>query len=231
MHLATAAEGQFRTAMERFFAQTAIEQSEAFQWFTLDESFRDFGVKTVGLVCEALVRRGPPNAFYTLGFQRIPDQIPGIGPLSIGQVKLSMRVSAAGKSRIERGELPTAREAIKLAAVNVQGFVDACHNFSGGTTVRPERVNDFVQQLREVVSHRDRVKELDVTLTLFRQELLKVRSVNRHSIFRRLHHPGKRRAILMNTVNLLCKVIDPLFAQLEMIAATKVGWWTDSLTR
>jgi hypothetical protein len=116
------------------------------QWFTLGESFASFGVKTVGLVCEDLIVKGRvAEDRYLVGFQRVTDAIPGIGPVAINQVKVSMRLPSGVADRVNRGEAPPLTEILPIAAREIGGFVDGCHPHAAAVSIDPGKEQQLLE--------------------------------------------------------------------------------------
>ncbi len=152
VHLATVESTRLRTVTEQFFATNAIKSGSNLDWFVLDERFSSFGVKTVGLLCESVASRGPDTARYILGFQALPNEVPGIGPIALGQVKLSMRVTRTLRTLIQQGAAPALRTLVKIAAEPLNGFVDACHDYAGAATIRPDSIDSFIENVRSQIA-------------------------------------------------------------------------------
>ena len=149
VHLATEAREQLEKALREFLSVGQIERSAELQVFHLGSAVANFGVKTVGLFCEAIADQGTPTApLYTLGYQPVLNSIPGIGPIEINQVKLSMRVSSKCRGEIVAGRAPSLRKLISEVASSMSCFVDACHDFAGAATVAPGQEQEFTERVR-----------------------------------------------------------------------------------
>lgn len=142
----------FSAKKEAFFRDVKLSKSGQVEWFILGEEFAGYGVKTVGLLCAEFVASGriAPDT-YLAGFQRVPDTIPGIGAFPLNQVKISMRVPAALRKRIDKGEMPGLDELLPMATRQVGGFVDACHPHAAATTIAPGKEAELVRCLDEGV--------------------------------------------------------------------------------
>lgn len=115
-----------------------FRQQGQITYFSLGASFSQMGVKTVGLLCEWMLRDGVvPLDHYLAGFQPIPPMVPGVPLITSPMIKVSMRVPAPLRFRIERGELPPLTELLVPATEALGGFVDACHLFAAATTIAP----------------------------------------------------------------------------------------------
>ncbi|MGD8467195.1 MAG: hypothetical protein PVI49_01660, partial [Desulfobacterales bacterium] len=64
------------------------------QWFHVKNRFSPMGVKMIGVFCDAIKNTKDVDPHrYLAGFQIIPNEIPGFGPIEFNEVKISMRVS------------------------------------------------------------------------------------------------------------------------------------------
>lgn len=134
--LAERANATYRNAVDPFLSTYNPRDSSSLVSFTLPDSFDQFGVKTVGLVCEEIVASGRVRgAKYVAGFQKVPDQIPGLGPVRINQSKLSMRVTPELSAAIFADRAPGVDRILIPAAQSLGGVVDACHRAAGAVTV------------------------------------------------------------------------------------------------
>ena len=132
-----------------------VEQhpSGRLQSFFLGEAFAQFGVKTVGLVCEELIARGLVAADrYLVGFQRVPDDIPGIGPVPLNQVKVSMRLPPGVAREVTEGRALPLTELLPPAARQLGGFVDACHPHAAAVSIDEGQESELLERLAEIVS-------------------------------------------------------------------------------
>lgn len=147
LQVAAAAENRYREALSAGSGIVlAQDESDVLQWFTLGESFASFGVKTVGLVCEDLIVKGrAAEDRYLVGFQRVTDAIPGIGPVAINQVKVSMRLPQGVADRVNRGEAPPLTEILPIAAREIGGFVDGCHPHAAAVSIDPGKEQQLLE--------------------------------------------------------------------------------------
>lgn len=121
---------------KKTLAEIKIEKKGRVEWFDLGDSFSDYGVKTVGLLCQRIRDMGITDpGCYILGAQRVPKEIPGIGKLEQDIVKVSMRVPPALARKIEAGEAPPLTQILPAATRAVGGHVDACHPYAAATTI------------------------------------------------------------------------------------------------
>ncbi len=122
-------------------------------WFSVPESFAGFGVKTVGLMCEELIARGwVAKNRYLVGFQRVADEIPGIGPVAIDQVKVSMRLPPEIAERVKRGDTPPLTEILPQAAREIGGFVDGCHPHAAAVSIDRGKEQQLLEGLARAIA-------------------------------------------------------------------------------
>jgi single-stranded-DNA-specific exonuclease len=137
LQIASAARRRYEELWRDGEAITVVEHdSGLLAWLSLSESFAGFGVKTVGLMCEDLIARGRVSKNrYLVGFQQVADEIPGIGPVAIDQVKVSMRLPPEIAERVKRGDTPPLTEILPQAAREIGGFVDGCHPHAAAVSI------------------------------------------------------------------------------------------------
>ncbi|MDX9822498.1 MAG: hypothetical protein RBT20_11240 [Syntrophales bacterium] len=129
-----------------------LRKSPRIQWFHVGDRFSPMGVKMIGLFCEAL-REKPfmdPDR-YIAGFQTVPDEIPGLGPVPFGQVKISMRVPPRLERRIREGTIPGLDAFLPEATNRLGGFSDACHRLAAATTVAAGKEEDLIAEMEKVL--------------------------------------------------------------------------------
>jgi len=122
------------------------------QWFDSGMKFFDFGVKTIGLFCEELLTSDliEPQK-YLVGFQRLREEIPGLGKFSFGESKLSIRVPDLLAKQIETGNQPPVTKLLPAVVDALSGFLDACHPTAGAATIPVGREEEFVRKLAEAL--------------------------------------------------------------------------------
>ncbi|MBN8550313.1 MAG: DHH family phosphoesterase [Deltaproteobacteria bacterium] len=148
---------EFRAEFERafdLFTQTQfLHKGHNVQWFILDSQFKTFGVKSVGLVCEELIRRNLVDAgTYLAGFQVVPDEIPGLGIVKLQQTKVSMRLPERIKADVLAGKAPSLARVLPEATRKVDGFIDACHPHAAATTIRQGDERKLIAALEVAIS-------------------------------------------------------------------------------
>jgi single-stranded-DNA-specific exonuclease len=130
----------------------ALRNSGHIQWFHVENRFSPMGVKMVGLFCEAV--RGTdfidPQR-YIAGFQVIPNEIPGFGPIQFNQVKISMRVSRFMEGEIRAGRVMGLDDLLPEATNRAEGFSDACHSLTAATTVAIGKEEMLIEEMERIL--------------------------------------------------------------------------------
>ena len=136
---------RFRIILNQFFAQVALHEVGRLVWFSVPEDFPRVGVKTVGLLCEELIRSGRiTGEKYVLGIQPIPPLSLGFGELVFAEDKVSMRTTVELRAKIATQQAPSLVAVLPNATVSVAGFVDACHPNAAATTIPQARREEFL---------------------------------------------------------------------------------------
>jgi hypothetical protein len=154
LHLAEKARGRYA---EGVWGEDGIilqhHLTAPIQWFSLGDSCSDFGVKTVGLVCEDLIAQGrvDPDR-YLVGFQRVPNAIPGIGPVPLNQVKVSMRLPTGIAAQVSGGAAAPLTELLPLVARSMGGLVDGCHPHAAAVSIDVGREEELIGLLAELLA-------------------------------------------------------------------------------
>ena len=134
-----------------------MKQAPHIQWFHLEDRFFPMGVKMVGAFCDAIrVTDLIDPSKYLAGFQIIPDEIPGIGSIKFGQVKVSMRVAPVMEEEIRAGRAMGLNVLLPEATSRLGGFSDACHSLTAATTVaigKEEQLIDGMESILTGESH------------------------------------------------------------------------------
>jgi hypothetical protein len=129
-----------------------MKQAPHIQWFHLGERLFPMGVKMVGAFCDAIrVTDLIDPGKYLAGFQVIPDEIPGIGSISFGQVKVSMRVSPAMEGEIRAGRAMGLNVLLPEATSRLGGFSDACHSLTAATTVAIGKEEQLIDEMESIL--------------------------------------------------------------------------------
>ncbi len=130
-----------------------MKQAPHIQWFHLEDRFFPMGVKMVGAFCDAirftdLIDPGK----YLAGFQIVPDEIPGIGSISFGQVKVSMRVAPVMEEEIRAGRAMGLNVLLPEATSRLGGFSDACHSLTAATTVAIGKEEQLIDEMESILT-------------------------------------------------------------------------------
>ena len=113
----------------------------------------DMGVKMIGAFCDAVkdtVDMDPKK--YIAGFQIIPNEIPGFGPIELNEVKISMRVSAYMEEEIRAGRRMGLDVLLPEATNKLGGFSDACHTLTAATTVSIGKEEELIAEMERILS-------------------------------------------------------------------------------
>jgi len=103
--------------------QGEIRHTEHIQWFHVQERFDPMGVKMIGAFCDMYKEtEGFDPQKYIAGFQIIPNKIPGFGPITFDEVKISMRAPVFVEEEIRAGRKPGLDTFLPEATGNLGGF-------------------------------------------------------------------------------------------------------------
>jgi single-stranded-DNA-specific exonuclease len=142
----------YQEKLNYFINNLKINNTNHIDWFILPDEFNKFGVKTVGLVCEELLKLGlVKEDRYLAGFQSIPNTIPGIGPIQINQVKISMRIGKEIYEKYKNNQAKGLNEILPPAIIKLAGFVDACHPHAGAATIKTDQINNLITELEKLI--------------------------------------------------------------------------------
>lgn len=141
----------FDTEMQRLRGGV-LKKSPHIQWFHVEDRFSPMGVKMIGLFCETIRDTDliDPQR-YIAGFQRIPNEIPGFGPIAFNQVKISMRVSPYMEREIRAGRAMGLNIFLPEATNRLGGFSDACHSLTAATTVAEGKEEDLIVEMEKIL--------------------------------------------------------------------------------
>ena len=141
----------FDIEMERL-RRTALKKSHHIQWFHVEDRFSPMGVKMIGLFCETIQDTDfiDPQR-YIAGFQMIPNEIPGFGPIEFNQVKISMRVSPYMEREIRAGRAMGLNIFLPEATNRLGGFSDACHSLTAATTVAIGKEENLIEEMEKIL--------------------------------------------------------------------------------
>jgi len=136
--------GEFEERRDIFLRQGKINKLESLVWFELGQEFAQMGVKTVGLIAEAVREVSKFNQNYIIGFQKIPAQIPGMGAVAPREDKVSLRVGAELWEEIRVGRKPGLDRILESIGQNLGAFVDACHPHAAAITLPEGKRTEFI---------------------------------------------------------------------------------------
>lgn len=131
----------------------SLMQSPHIQWFNLEKRFYPMGVKMVGVFCETLKgQQFIDQHKYIAGFQIIPDEIPGFGPVDMSQVKISMRVAEYLERQIRERSAMGLDVLLPQATAELGGFSDACHSLTAATTVAIGLEEKLIGEMEKLIT-------------------------------------------------------------------------------
>ena len=129
-----------------------LQKTANIQWFHVENRFAPMGVKMIGVFCDAIKNsENVDPQRYVAGFQIIPNQIPGFGPIEFNQVKISMRVSAQIEAEIRANKKMGLNILLPEATNKLGGFSDACHSLTAATTVAIGKEEDLIQEMEKIL--------------------------------------------------------------------------------
>jgi hypothetical protein len=114
------------------------------------------GVKMIGVFCDAIKNSGNVDPKrYVAGFQIIPNEIPGFGPIEFNEVKISMRVSAQIEAEIRSDKKMGLNILLPEATNKLGGFSDACHSLTAATTVAIGKEEALIEEMEKILSQQE----------------------------------------------------------------------------
>ncbi len=130
----------------------ALIKTDHIQWFQVENRFKPMGVKMIGVFCDAIKNSDhvDPDK-YVAGFQIIPDEIPGFGPIGMQDVKISMRVSTKMEADIRAGKTMGLDVLLPEATNKLGGFSDACHTLTAATTVAIGKEAQLIEEMERIL--------------------------------------------------------------------------------
>ena len=130
----------------------ALKKTAHIQWFHVENRFSPMGVKMIGVFCDAIKNMDfiDPRR-YLAGFQIIPNKIPGFGPITLNDVKISMRVSAQMEHQIRAGGKMGLNILLPQATNKLGGFSDACHTLTAATTVAIGKEEQLIEEMEKIL--------------------------------------------------------------------------------
>jgi len=133
--------------------QGEINHSEHIQWFHVHEGFNPMGVKMIGAFCDMYkeTESFDPQK-YIAGFQVIPNKIPGFGPITFDEVKVSMRAPVFVEEEIRAGRMPGLDTFLPEATGKLGGFSDACHSLTAATTLAIGKEEVLIEEMEKILT-------------------------------------------------------------------------------
>ena len=129
-----------------------LKKTANIQWFHVEKRFAPMGVKMIGVFCDTIKNSGNVDPQrYIAGFQVIPDEIPGFGPIKFNAVKISMRVPARVEAQIRTGAKMGLDILLPEATHTLGGFSDACHSLTAATTVAIGKEEALIKQMEQIL--------------------------------------------------------------------------------
>jgi len=130
-------------------------QAPHIQWFNVEKRFFPMGVKMIGAFCDAIKDSNliDPKK-YIAGFQIIPDEIPGFGPITFNDVKVSMRVSPDMEGEIRASRAMGLNILLPEATSKLGGFSDACHSLTAATTVAIGKEAKLIEEMELIIERK-----------------------------------------------------------------------------
>ena len=151
-HLRSIQNGIFEDQINKI-RQGEIVHSEHIQWFHVQERFNPMGVKMIGAFCDAYKETpGFDGGKYIAGFQVIPNKIPGFGPITFNEVKVSMRAPVRLEQAIRDGRMPGLDTFLPEATAKLGGFSDACHSLTAATTLAIGKEEALITEMETILS-------------------------------------------------------------------------------
>jgi single-stranded-DNA-specific exonuclease len=133
--------------------QGEIKHTEHIQWFHVQERFEPMGVKMIGAFCDMYKEtEGFDPQKFIAGFQVIPNKIPGFGPITFDEVKISMRAPVFVEKEIRAGRMPGLDTFLPEATENLGGFSDACHSLTAATTLAIGKEEALIAEMEKILS-------------------------------------------------------------------------------
>ncbi|HEA69912.1 MAG TPA: DHH family phosphoesterase [Desulfobacterales bacterium] len=130
-----------------------LKKTRRIQWFHVKNRFSPMGVKMVGAFCDNIKNTDDFDPHrYIAGFQIIPNEIPGFGPIPMDEVKISMRVSVSMEEKIRSGKTMALNILLPEATARVGGFSDACHSLTAATTVAIGKEVALIDEMEKILT-------------------------------------------------------------------------------
>ena len=129
-----------------------LHETPHIQWFHVQDRFFPMGVKMIGAFCDAIKGTDlvDPDK-YIAGFQIVPDEVPGFGPIPLHQAKISMRVSPSMEGEIRKGRALGLHTFLPEATQRLGGCSDACHSLTAATTIATGKEEQLIAEMEELL--------------------------------------------------------------------------------
>jgi len=130
----------------------ALRHSSRIQWFHVGDEFSPMGVKMVGVFCHFIRQMDfiDPDK-YIVGFQHLPEEVPGFGRIAFNADKISMRVPPLLANRIRTGEMPGLDTFFPRATNRLGGFSDGCHGLAAATTLSRGNETALIDEMERIL--------------------------------------------------------------------------------
>ena len=133
-----------------------LKKTANIQWFHVKNRFAPMGVKMIGVFCDAIKNsENVDPQRYVAGFQIIPNEIPGFGPIEFNEVKISMRVSAQIEAQIRANKKMGLNILLPEATNKLGGFSDACHSLTAATTVAIGKEELLIEEMEKILEKQE----------------------------------------------------------------------------
>ncbi len=111
------------------------------------------GVKMIGVFCDALKNTAHIDpGRYLAGFQIIPNEIPGFGPIPLNDVKFPCGFRPGSKHEIRAQRAMPLNILLPEATNKLGGFSDACHSLTAATTVAIGKEEQLIEEMEKILS-------------------------------------------------------------------------------
>jgi hypothetical protein len=132
--------------------QGGLKKTPHLQWIHVANRFAPMGVKMIGVLCYEIRNMDfiDPQK-YIAGYQIIPNEIPGFGPIAFDEVKISMRVPADLEQLIKDEKVPPLNTFLPEATNRLGGFSDACHRLAAATTVSIGKEEALINEMEKIL--------------------------------------------------------------------------------
>jgi single-stranded-DNA-specific exonuclease len=143
---------KFSTEMKHI-KDSGLDESRHIEWVDVKDRFLPMGVKAIGMFLEQLIEKGMTDPDkYVIGFQHLPEAVPGIGTIDIALTKVSARMGAGLREKIAQGACADFMLLIPGATRVVGGIADGCHRFSAASLITRGREQAFIDAFENLMS-------------------------------------------------------------------------------